>query len=69
MGVSDRKEAAQLKRRLERLGLQVSRGGNGHYQVRDGGGRLIGTFGATPNGGQRWLKNLRADLRRNGVAL
>jgi hypothetical protein len=60
--VSGKKEALQLKHRLEADGFSVTLNGSGHWEVR-ANGRWVSTFPQTPNY-QRWRRNALADVRR-----
>jgi hypothetical protein len=61
-------DTKQLISVLESQGLQVVRGGSGHFRVfRDG--RQIASMACSPNGGKRGLQNAVAQLRRAGVEL
>jgi hypothetical protein len=54
-----------LKRRLSDLGVDISRGGNNHLHFRYNG-KLVATSASTPSD-IRTIRNVVADLRRNGV--
>jgi hypothetical protein len=60
-----RREVSQLMRRLEReFGCTVQMSGSGHYRVTRPGYRMI-TVSESPNGGNRALGNIRADMKRH----
>ncbi|AEN79572.1 hypothetical protein ARBITER_69 [Mycobacterium phage Arbiter] len=62
------KQTRKLKRQLERAGLRVTLGGNGHWKVYDGERYLL-TFAGTSADNMQ-TRHVRRDLRRyHGIEL
>jgi len=62
------KESRDLVKRIRRAGFGVHPGGKSHLVVTDSDGARIVTFSSTPSD-WRAVKNIIADLRRNGVEI
>lgn len=60
------KELRQLVKLIEANGYTVERDTGRYYKVRNSDGALVYALPATPGRG-RWMKNLRAELRRRGI--
>ena len=55
----------EIRRALlaEGVDYTVSRSARDHYLVRDAGGMIVSVVPGSP-GDQRWLRNMRGDIRR-----
>ncbi|MFJ5532394.1 hypothetical protein [Streptomyces sp. NPDC093261] len=62
------KDVTALIRRLRRQGFTCRLAKSGHWRVTSPAGVTL-TVPATPGGGNRGLRNTRADLRRIGAQL
>lgn len=60
------KDLRKLVKQIEAKGNTVQRTKGGHYKVKDREGRTRYSLPSTPGGG-RWLQNVTADLRREGL--